>query len=78
MKPHTFRFDYLESLSDTIKQMVKTALAEDLNLSASNIGADITAELIPVKHRVVASLISREDGILKALESAEKAVELNF
>ncbi|MFT5452278.1 MAG: nicotinate-nucleotide pyrophosphorylase (carboxylating) [Enterobacterales bacterium] len=64
MKPHTFRFDYLDSLNGTIKQMVEIALAEDLNSSAINKGVDITAELIPEAHRVVASLISREEGIV--------------
>jgi nicotinate-nucleotide pyrophosphorylase (carboxylating) len=68
MKPHTFRFDYLESLGDTIKQMVKIALTEDLNSSAINMGSDITAELIPEDHRVVASLISREEGIVCGIE----------
>jgi len=64
MKPHTFRFDYQEALNDTIKQMVRIALAEDLNSSENHKGTDITAELIPEDHQVVASLISREQGIL--------------
>ncbi len=62
MKPHTFRYDYKLVLTDTIQQMVKIALAEDLN--SANGGTDITAELIPEAHCVTASLICREQGIL--------------
>ncbi len=62
MKPHTFRYDYKLVLTDTIKQMVKIALAEDLNTDKG--GSDITAELIPESHHVTASLICREQGIL--------------
>ena len=62
MKPHTFRFDYKKSLTQTIKQMVQTALDEDLNTSDN--GTDITAELIPETSLVKANLICRESGIL--------------
>jgi len=62
MKPHTFRYDYKLVLTDTIKQMVSVALAEDLN--TANGGSDITAELIPKEQNVTASLICREPGIL--------------
>jgi len=62
MKPHTFRYDYKLVLTDTIQEMVRIALAEDLN--TANGGSDITAELIPEEQNVTASLISREPGIL--------------
>ncbi|MCP4272153.1 MAG: carboxylating nicotinate-nucleotide diphosphorylase [Gammaproteobacteria bacterium] len=62
MKPHTFRYDYKLVLTDTIKQMVKIALAEDLNTDKG--GSDITAELIPESHHVTASLVCRKQGIL--------------
>ncbi len=66
MKPHTFRYNYQLALSDTIKQMVGTALAEDLNSLAG--GHDITAELIPEGRKVTARLVCREAGILCGME----------
>ncbi len=62
MKTHTSRYNYKLVLTDTVKQMVSIALAEDLN--TANNGSDITAELIPEAHHVTASLICREPGIL--------------
>jgi len=67
MKPHTFRFDYKCQLTKTIKAMVNTALAEDLNLELNETprcSADITASLIPNNQIISARLLCREQGIL--------------
>lgn len=62
MKPHTFRYNYKLALTDTIKNMVAQALAEDLH--SHHGGVDITAELIPKQQIIKANLICREDGVL--------------
>lgn len=53
----------LEKLQHDISRTVTWALQEDLNSSACN-GQDITAELIPVNEKAVATVISRDECIL--------------
>jgi len=83
MKPHTFRFDYQQSLKQTIEQMVSQALTEDVN--SVDGGVDITAELISVQQNVKASLICREQGILcgqdwfaEVFKQLDASVEINW